>query len=249
MNQQLLECGYFIWVAFCVMRFVHIFFLLLLPPNCWIPVLCINWANTHTQFRAYYFVFASRSQFIAMQTVGSEQKYMCNFSAWSGCEKRTRKKKRIGKKNQRWNEHLKMNFYAYVPGLRLPMCISETIIFTERICLHFQYEHEHRSQRSIGLRPLFYRLRFFPLNFKFWWNWSFYIFHVAGIEYWHLIRNYFYYYSSSRQAREKKPKKFSVLSFINQHGLIHLDRISWKPNDIVRANKINLYFIQKTIWP
>lgn len=94
----------------------------------------------------------------------------------------------------------------------------------------------------------FLSLAFFP--FEFWWNWSFYIFSCC--RYRLLAFNaklFLLLLIDSASERKKKPQKFSVLSFINQHGLIHLDRISWKPNDIVRANKLKLYFIQKTIWP
>lgn len=171
----------------------------------------------------------------------------------SGCKRRTRKKETKKEQSIKWVFKI---FNAYVPGLRLPMCISETIIFIDwyvyislflSLFIHYSFSIKmgirHKTWgKGARATAIFLSLALFFSSFEFWWNRMITIF--SSWKYRILA-----FIIESASERQKKPQKFPVLSFINQYGFIHLDRISWKPNDIVRANKLNLYFIQKTIWP
>lgn len=208
----------------------------------------VGQTNTHTQMNLrILFRF-----YVAFTIYCNANSTIFLYVQCSGCERRTRRKK---KNNKRWNEHLKMNFYAYVPGLRLPMCISETIIFIERYVyisfvvysLFIRYEHGHET-KGHGIRPFFIACDLF--SFEFWWNWSFNIsmLQVSNI----LAFNAKLFLLLLIESANERNKATKILHFII-HKSTRLN--SPRPHFLetkwyrARANKLNLYFIQKTIWP
>lgn len=130
-----------------------------------------------------------------------------------------------------------MNFYAYVPGLRLPMCISETIIFILPYRLHsFHCLFIIHSMMNMGCGHFLSLAKFPRILVKLM---ELIILFFSCLQVSKLL--FLLLLIDSASKREKATKKITVSSFINQHGFIRLERISWKLSDVVRANKFILY--------